>query len=89
MWINNSIAKPLRKGYYKTLVDWDGLGNLGETEGQLFDGKDWDWMDSASQYISYWWADKEDYKIIADHLEEQQEKYMREMEEHSKNYGGL
>ena len=89
MWINNSMAKPLRKGYYKTLVDWDGLGNLGETEGQLFDGVDWSHYESSRQYICFWFAEKEDYNIIADHLEEQQEKYMREMEEHSKNYGGL
>ena len=85
MWINNSIAKPLRKGEYRTLVEEDGLGNLCEAHNELFNGIDWDVYNSHSQFISYWWADKEDYNIIADHLEEQQEKYMKEMEEHSKN----
>ena len=75
MWINNSIAKPLRKGYYKTLVDWDGLGNLGETEGQLFDGVDWSHYESSRQYIRYWFSEKEDYEIIADKLEKEMENY--------------
>ena len=38
MWINNNISKPLRKGYYKTLVDFDGLGNLIETGFDIFNG---------------------------------------------------
>ena len=89
MWINNSIAKPLRKGYYKTLVDFDGFGNLREYQKEYYNGLEFDFMMSNAQFISYWFANEEDYKIIADHLEEQQEKYMIEMEEHSKNYGGL
>ena len=35
MWINNNISKPLRKGNYKTLVDFDGLGNLIEMEDEF------------------------------------------------------
>lgn len=46
-------------------------------------------MDSASQYILYWWAEKEDYEIIANYLEKEQEKYLIEMEGASKNFGGL
>lgn len=89
MWINNRISKPLRKGYYKTLVDWDGLGNLKETEGELFEENDWSHYESSRQYICFWWAEKEDYKIITNYLEKEQEKYLTEMEEISKNFGGL
>lgn len=75
MWINNSIAKPLRKGYYKTLVDWDGLGNLEEVNDELFNGVEWDVYESNSQFISYWFAEKEDYNIIADKLKKEMESY--------------
>lgn len=71
MWINNSISKPLRKGYYKTLVDFDGLGNLREEDNERFNGADWDLYNSSVQFISYWWAEKEDYKIITDMLEKE------------------
>ena len=71
MWINNSIAKPLRKGNYKTLVESDGLGNLKEFNGEHFNGTDWDVYESNSQFISYWFAEKEDYNIIADKLKKQ------------------
>lgn len=77
MWINNSIAKPLRKGYYKTLVDWDGLGNLKECQKEYFNGLEFDWCMSNAQFISYWWAEKEDYKIIVDRLEKEMENYER------------
>jgi hypothetical protein len=73
MWIDNRIARPLRKGYYKTLVDWDGLGNLGETEGQLYEGTDWSYFESSRQYICYWWAEKEDYKVILNKLENERD----------------
>lgn len=89
MWINNRISRPLRKGYYKALVDWDGFGNLTEVENQYFKETDWSYFESSRQYISYWWAEKEDYEIIANHLEKEQEKYLIEMEEVSKNFGGL
>ena len=69
MWINNNISKPLRKGYYKTLVDFDGLGNLIETEDELFNGESWDLYNSSVQYICFWWAKKEDYKTITDKIE--------------------
>lgn len=35
------------------------------------------------------WADKEDYKEIADHLDKEMETYNKNMEEQSKNFGGL
>lgn len=69
MWINKGI-KPPRKGYYKTLVDWDGLGNLKEEQNELFDGTDWDVYESNSQFIQYWWVEKEDYEKISKYLEQ-------------------
>jgi hypothetical protein len=69
MWINNNISKPLRKGHYKTLVDFDGLGNLAEFEGDYFNGERWDLYNSSTQFICFWWAEKEDYEIIADKIE--------------------
>ena len=77
MWINNNIAKPLRHDKYKTLVDFDGLGNLVEFEGELFNGYDWDIYNSCSQFICFWWAEKEDYEIIIENLENEKEKYKR------------
>ena len=69
MWINNSISRPLRKGYYKTLVDFDGLGNLIETEDESFNGDSWDLYNSSVQFICFWFAEKEDYKTITDKIE--------------------
>ena len=69
MWINNNISKPLRKGYYKTLVDADGLGNLIEVEDEFFNGDSWDLYNSSVQFISFWFAEKEDYKTITDKIE--------------------
>ena len=69
MWINNNISKPLRKGNYKTLVDFDGLGNLIEMENEYFNGESWDLYNSSVQVISFWWAEKEDYKTITDKIE--------------------
>ena len=69
MWINNNISKPLRKGYYKTLVDWDGLGNLKECSKDYFNGIEFDWCMSNAQYICYWWAKEADYKTITDKIQ--------------------
>ena len=69
MWINNNISKPLRKGYYKTLVDFDGLVNLIEMEDEYFNGDSWDLYNSSVQFISFWFAEKEDYKTITDKIE--------------------
>ena len=71
MWISNNISKPLRKGYYKTLVDFDGLGNLAEFEGDYFDGKSWDLNNSSIQFIIFWWAEKEDYEVIRETVEKE------------------
>ena len=89
MWIDNNISKPLRKGNYRTLLNSDGLGNLQECEADYFNGVDWDYMLSNRQFILYWWAEKEDYKTIADHLDKEMETYNKNMEEQSKNFGGL
>ena len=75
MWINNNTSKPLRKGYYKTLVDFDGLGNLIEMEDELFNGESWDLYNSSVQFISFWWCEDEDYVIIADKIEKEMENY--------------
>lgn len=75
MWIDNRIAKPLRKGYYKALVEWDGLGNLLEVSGQLFEGNDWGHYESSRQYIHYWFAERDDYKVITARLEKEMENY--------------
>lgn len=85
MWINNSIAKPLRKGEYRTLVEEDGLGNLCEAHNELFNGVDWDVYNSHSQFIRYWFAEKWDYETIANHLENEQMRYAKEMEEYIKS----
>ena len=89
MWINNNISKPLRKGHYKTLVDFDGLGNLKEYQKEYYNGLEWDWCMSNAQFIRFWWANKEDYKEIADHLDKEMETYNKNIEEQSKNFGGL
>ena len=69
MWINNNISKPLRKGNYKTLVDFDGLGNLKEYQKDYYNGLEFDFMMSNAQFIRFWWAEKEDYKTITDKVE--------------------
>ena len=69
MWINNNISEPLRKGYYKTLVDFDGLGNLKEYQKEYYNGLEFDWCMSNAQFIRFWWAEKEDYAIISDRIE--------------------
>ena len=75
MWINNSIAKPLRKGEYRTLVEFDGLGNLKEYQKDYYNMLEWDFMMSNAQFIRFWWATEEDYKAIADKLEKEMESY--------------
>lgn len=79
MWINNRIAKPLRKGDYRTLVEGDGLGNLKECKSDHFNGYDWDFMLSNSQFISFWWAEKSDYEVISERLEKEMENYESKM----------
>lgn len=78
MWIDNSISKPLREGYYRTLVDFDGI-TLTESEKDLFNGTDWDRYESNVQFIRYWWASKEDYKIISDLVEKEVDEYYRQL----------
>ena len=69
MWINNNISKPLRKGYYKTLVDFDGLGNLKEYQKEYYNGLEFDWCMSNAQFIRFWFSEEEDYEIISDRIE--------------------
>lgn len=69
MWINNNISRPLRKGYYKTLVDFDGLGNLKEYQKDYYNELEWDWCMSNAQFIRFWWSEEGDYKTITDKIE--------------------
>lgn len=69
MWINTSISLPLREGFYICLIDFDGFGNMVESKKEKFNGKDWDLYESNCQFISYWWATKEEYEIISYKLE--------------------
>lgn len=89
MWIDNRISRPLTKGYYTTLVDFDGFGNLKEYQKEYYNGLEFDWCMSNAQYIRFWWASEEDYEIIMEHLEEEKSKYLKQLEEESKNFGGL
>ena len=89
MWINNNISKPLRKGYYRTLVDFDGLGNLIEMEDEYFNGESWDLYNSSVQFISFWWATKEDYEVIREIVEKEMDEYNKQLEIESKNFGGI
>jgi hypothetical protein len=86
MWINNNIEKPPRKGYYKTLVEEDGLGNLCEASNELFNGVDWDVYESHGQFVNYWWANKEDYDTIADKLEKEHEIFLEKLTQESKEF---
>ena len=89
MWINNNISKPLRKGNYKTLVDFDGLGNLIEMEDEYFNGESWDLYNSSVQFISFWFAEKEDYGVISEIVEKEMDEYNKQLEIESKNFGGI
>ena len=71
MWINKNISNPLKKGYYKTLVDYEGFGNLMEIDNELFNGDEWDLCESDSQFIQYWWASKEDFEIVSNKIEDE------------------
>ena len=70
MWINAELIKPLKRGYYKTLQDLEGFGNLTESEEDFFNGEDWDIYYSNFLFIRFWWADEEDSKIILDKAKE-------------------
>lgn len=89
MWINNNISKPLRKGIYKTLVNFDELGNLIEEEYEYFNGESWYLYNSSVQFISFWWAEKEDYNTITNKIEVDMDEYNKQLEIESKNFGGI
>lgn len=88
MWIDNRMSKPLRKGFYRTLVSTDDF-TLEEAKRDLFNGESWDLYASNSQFIRYWWAEKEDYQIISEFIEKEREEYYKQLDEASKNFGGL
>lgn len=89
MWINTSIALPLKSGEYTCLVQVDDFGNLEEHKGQVFEGADWSHYHSGRQFIRYWFADQETAKIISDHLEQELNKYHEQLAEEAKNFGGI
>lgn len=76
MWVRVTMSLPLKEGKYKCLVNYDGLGNLQESENNVFNGKDWDVFHSNCQFIEYWWASLEDYKIISDKLQSEMDSYI-------------
>lgn len=87
-WINKAI-NPLKEGKYNCLADVNGLGILSEYKDQYFDGKDWCPYNSCAQFTRYWSASEEDFKIINAWQEDEYEKYINGLEEHSRNFGGL
>jgi|GEM_PF-6523211 len=89
MWIDAKMSNPIKKGLYKCLVVQDDYGTLKEETNEVFNGDDWCHYNSCRQFISFWWATKEEYQIISDHLDEEKEKYLNQLEEESKNFGGL
>lgn len=74
-WIDNKIARPLKEGYYKCLVEIDEMGCMIESERNKFDGQDWSPFESNCQFISYWWATNEEYKELSITYEKGYEKY--------------
>jgi hypothetical protein len=69
MWIDNRIARPLKEGYYKTLVTQDEWGTLKEYQRDYYNGLEWDWCMSNAQFIGFWWATNEECNEIFDKLE--------------------
>ena len=67
-WISKNMSQPLTEGYYKCLIDSDGFSTLVESDNNRFDGVGWDLYESNCQFISYWWATKEEYHTIFEKL---------------------
>lgn len=58
MWIElKKDQYPKDKGNYKCLIDYDGLGNLSESNNEYFNGVDWCHFKSSRQFIRYWWKE--------------------------------
>jgi len=58
MWILlRKDTYPTEKGHYKCLIDYDGLGNLSESNNEYFNGDDWCHFESSRQFIRYWWKE--------------------------------
>ena len=74
-WINSSMQLPPRKGTYKCLIDIDGFGTLSESPNEKFTGTAWDLFESSCQFISQWWATKEEYKVYSDKIDSEMENY--------------
>ncbi len=88
-WIDTKMSLPLKEGKYSCLIDVDGLGTLEPFKNQYFNGKDWDHYGSSRQFIRYWEASEEEYKIISDYWEIEQDKYFTELGEQANNFGGI
>lgn len=89
MWIDTKISNPIKKGVYTCLAVQDDYGTLKEEIGEVFNGEEWCHYNSHRQFIAFWWATKEEYQIISDHLEEEKDKYLKQLELESKNFGGI
>ncbi len=87
-WID-TMTLPLKEGHYTCLVATDDFGTLEEFNNEYFDGKDWSNFESSRQFIRYWRATKEEYKIIHEHLDKEMEEYYKNLQEHSTNFGGI
>lgn len=86
MWIDVRISNPTKKGVYACLVVQDDYGTLKEEIDETFNGEEWCHYYSHRQFISFWWATEEEYKIITNYLDEEQDKYLSQLENESKNF---
>ena len=71
MWIDKQLFNPSKKGYYKCLVQQDEMGSVKEAGNELFNGQDWDVYESYQQFIRFWWANEEEYKIVSEKWDKQ------------------
>ena len=71
MWIDRKLFNPFKKGYYKCLVQQDEMGSVKEADNELFNGQDWDVYESYQQFIRFWWANEEEYKIVSEKWDKQ------------------
>ena len=47
------------------------MGSFKETNKELFNGQEWDAYESHQQFIRFWWANEEEYKIVEEKWDKQ------------------
>lgn len=57
-WITVKNRNPTKRGYYRVMVDGFPGNDFEDKSLNLFDGTDWDHMESCRQHITKWWEDK-------------------------------